>query len=196
MSEPDDLAQPPRGDEAWGGELPAIIHLPDQSQPEPSPEPALSLRRNGRAVSTKPGSQISRRRKVKDPRSARLDIRCRPAVRAKAEAGALAAGISVAGYVEGLIDDAPAPRVHRRATVEVQELARMRAEQSKRGGNLNQCSKNLNIIRRLAGEGATRDRLTEMIAEMLDLYRGAIAEVDATCAELDRALGLRPGDDY
>ena len=118
-----------------------------------------------------------------------------PAQKAAINAAAADARLSVAAFICLRTLDTSGPRVHRRATVEVQELARMRGEMSKRGGNLNQCGKNTNIIRRLAGEGASRDRLTEMVAEMLDLYRTAIAEHRATCAELERAMGLRPADD-
>jgi hypothetical protein len=191
MSKPGELDRdPPPASEA-----PDIIYLPppanDQAPGNPPPQ-----RKNGRAISTKPGSQISRRRMVKDPRDARLDIRCTTALRAKAEAAAEAAGLSVAGYVEGLIDGAPGPRVHRRATLEIQELVRIHGGQSKRGGNLNQCAKNLNIIRRLAEEAGISREHFEMIAGMLDLYREAIAENNATCAEIRCALGMRSDDDY
>jgi hypothetical protein len=187
MSKPLDLVReaPP------ASEAPEVIYLP----PPPANDP-VPMRKNGRAISSKPGSQISRRRTVKDPRSARLQIRCTPQTQEKAEAASIAAGLSISGWVCSLIDGTPGPRVRRRVTLEIQELARMRAEQSKRGGNLNQCAKQLHIIGRLAGEGIGGDELKAMIAEMIELYRAAIAEVHATCGELDRALGLHPDDDY
>ncbi len=46
MSDPDDIAQP-RAEETGAGTSPAIIHLPDQSQPEPaSPPPRQGPRRS------------------------------------------------------------------------------------------------------------------------------------------------------
>src|SRR5262249_21860996 len=128
----------------------------------------------------------------KDPRSERLQIRCTPTIRAKAEAAALAAGISLSGFVETLIAGAPGPRVHRNPSEEIKLLAQMRAEMSKRGGNLNQASRSVNEIRILADEGERRGRLIELLDEAMELLRPAVAENRATCAELDRLLGLRP----
>lgn len=173
-------------------EAPAVIHLPDLA-PEPVPPPAK--RKNGRAVSIKPGSQISRRRCVDDPRSTRIDLRVTPAQKAGITVGAENAGLSVAAFICLRTLGKTPPRAVRRASVEVGELARLRYEQSKRGGNLNQCAKNLNIIGRLAEEGTGCERLAEMVAEMLDLYREAIAEVDRAGKEIERALGPRPVDD-
>jgi hypothetical protein len=192
MSKPGELDRdPPPASEA-----PDIIYLPPPAN-DPAPGNPPPQRKNGRAISTKPGSQISRRRTVKDPRSARLQIRCTPQTQEKAEADSIAAGLSISGWVCSLIDGAPGPRVHRRATLEIQELARIHGGQSKRGGNLNQCAKQLHIIGRLLEERGIGDaELKAMIAEMLDLYREATAENNATCAEIRRALGMRPDDDY
>jgi hypothetical protein len=167
-------------------EAPEIIELP----------PPAPLRRNGRAVSTKPGSQISRRRKVEDPRSERIDLRVTPRQRAGIKAAAADAGLSMAAFICERTLGGTAPRAQRRASEAMKALAQTRGEMSRRGGNLNQCAKNLNIIGRLAGEGTGDGRLHEMVAEMLELYRAAIAENRATCALIDRALGLRPADDH
>ena len=187
MSKPGELVReaPP------ASEAPEIIYLPPPAN-DPIPDNPAPTRKNGRAVSTKPGSQISRRRTVKDPRSARLDIRCTPAIRAKAEAAAQAAGISVAGYVEALIDGAPGPRVHRNPSEEIKLWAQTRGEMSKRGGNLNQAVRSIHEIRRLASDGEYRDRLIDLLEEAMDLLRPAVAENRATCAAIDWRLGLRP----
>lgn len=185
MSKPGELLREPPP----ANETPDVIYLPPPAN-DPAPK-----RKNGRAISTKPGSQISRRPKVKDPRDARLDIRCRAAIRAKAEACAEAAGISVAGYVEALIDGAPGPRVHRNPSEQMKLLAQIRAERGKQGSNLNQCGHGINEIRIIASEGAGRDRLTELLEAMYGLYCETIREHRATNAQLEYALGLRPDDD-
>jgi hypothetical protein len=190
MSKPGELVReaPP------ASEAPDIIPLPAPANDPAANDPAPK-RKNGRAISAKPGSQISRRRPVKDPRSARFELRCTPAVLAKLYRKSEAAGLSASAFVCALIDDGnPGPRARRRASEATRLNAQMRAEMSKRGGNLNQCAKNHNIIGRVASEGAGCERLTEMVAEMIELYRETIAEHRATCAEIERALGLRPAD--
>jgi hypothetical protein len=110
-------------------QAPAIIHLPHLPPPaKPIPAEPRTPRR-GRHFGPRP---------VADPRSARLDIRCTPVVRAKAEAAAAAAGISVAGYVAMLIGGQPGPRVHRNPNEATKLLAQLRGEMGKRGSNLNQ----------------------------------------------------------
>jgi hypothetical protein len=60
-------------------EAPAIIYLPHLPPPAEPPPAEPRTPRRGRHFGPRP---------VADPRSARLDIRCTPAVRAKAEAAA------------------------------------------------------------------------------------------------------------
>jgi hypothetical protein len=150
------------------------------------------------AASASPAEPRARRgrhfgpRPVDDPRSARLDIRCTPAVRAKAEAAAQAAGISVAGYMAVLINGQPGPRTHRNPSEATKLLAQLRGEMGKRGSNLNQGARALNEIAIAAGEGEGRDRLAERIEDMVELYRQAIAEHRECTAAIMRALGLRP----
>jgi hypothetical protein len=156
--------------------------------PSPVQQPAEGKgRRKGRHFGPRP---------VTDPRSARLDIRCTPAVRAKAEAAARAAGISVAGFVAALIDVDPGPRVHRVPSEATKLLAQLRGEMGRRGSNLNQAARALNEIAILAGEGEGRDRLRERIDDIAELLRQAIAEHRECTAAIMRGLGLRPDADH
>jgi hypothetical protein len=175
------------GDDApSAAQAPAVIHLPHLPPPA-APTPAGRTSRQGRHFGPRP---------VDDPRNARLDIRCTPAVRAKAEAAASAAGISVAGYVAALIDGQPGPRVHRTPSEATKVLAQLRGEMGKRGGLLNQGARALNAVAILAGEGTNRDHLAERIEDMAELHRQAIAEHRECTAAIMRALGLRPDADH
>jgi len=136
-------------------------------------------------------------RPVADPRSARLEFRCTPAVRAKASAAAKAAGLSVAGYICALIDGQPGPRAHRNPDALVKIGARLAAQMGKGGSNLNQGARVLNRIAIAADEGAGRDRLADLLDEMAELHRQAIDEQRACLAAVMRdLLAMRPGDDY
>jgi hypothetical protein len=167
-------------------QAPDVIHLPDLTAPPPNSAERKTGRR-GRHFGPRP---------VDDPRSARLDIRCTPLVRGKAEAAAKAVGISVAGYVAALIDGDPGPRVHRTPSEATRLLAQLRGEMGKRGSNLNQGARALNEIAILAGQGEGRDRLVELIEDMAELHRQAIAEHRECTAAIMRALGLRPDADH
>jgi hypothetical protein len=134
-------------------------------------------------------------RPVIDPRSARLDLRCTPAVRTKAEAAAKAAGVSVAGYVASLIDGQPGPRTHHRPSEATKLLSQILAQMGKRGSLLNQGIRALHQINIVAGEGETRDRLAELIDDLAEQHRAAIAEHRECVAAILRALGLRPDAD-
>jgi hypothetical protein len=171
-------------------EAPEKIYLPPPADPISSGRKVP--RRNGE---TRRGRHYGPR-PVADPRSARLDIRCTPALRAKADAAAKEAGLSVAGYVAQLIDGQPGPRVHRNPSEAVKLLAQLRGEMSKRGSNLNQGARALNQINIDAGEGMSRDRLADLIDEMAELHRQAIDEHRECTAAIMRALGLRPDADH
>jgi hypothetical protein len=160
----------------------AIIEMPDVPLSEPA-------KRQGRGRHFGP-------RPVADPRSARLDMRCTPAVRAKAERAATAQGISVAGYVASLIDDRPAPRVHRNPSEVTKMLAQILGQMGKRGSNLNQAARALNEISRASGDGERRDRLADRIEEIAQSHRHAVAEHRACIAAIMRTLGLRPDADH
>jgi hypothetical protein len=161
---------------------PAIIEMPGAPLSEPP-----KAQRRGRHFGPRP---------VADPRSARLDMRCTRAVRAKAETAAKAQGISVAGYVASLIDDRPAPRVHRNPSETMKLLAQILGQMGKRGSNLNQAARALNEISRASGDGERRDRLADRIEETAQLHRQAVAEHRACVAAIMRALGLRPDADH
>jgi hypothetical protein len=119
--------------------------------------------------------------------------RCTTAQRAQAEAEAI--GISLNGYVRRKLFGTAGPRVHRKPTEQMKLLAQIRAERGKQGSNLNQCGHGINEIRIIASEGAGRDRLTELLEAMYDLYCETIREHRAANAKLEYALGLRPDDD-
>lgn len=139
--------------------------------PEPITEPATAPRptRRGRHFGPRP---------VADPRSARLDIRCTPAVRAKAEAAAKGAGLSVAAYVAALIDGSPGPRAHRNPSELVKAVVQLAAQMGWRGSNLNQIAYRFNIEDIPAP------------AELAD----AIVEHRETCAEIRRILRMLSPD--
>jgi hypothetical protein len=168
---------------------PNTIELPYLPAPAgyERPRPKQRETRRGRHFGPRP---------VKDPRSARLDIRCTPAVRAKAEAAAAAVGLSVAGYVETLITGQPGPRVHRNPNEATKLLSQILSQLGKSGSNLNQGTRALNEINIAAGDGENRDRLAERIDDMAELHRQAIAEHRECVGAILRALGLRPDADH
>lgn len=166
---------------------PATIRLPHLPPPaDHVPEQRKSETRRGRHFGPRP---------VIDPRIARLDLRCTPAVRAKAEAAAKSAGISVAGYVASLIEGQPGPRTHRSPSEATKLLSQILGQMGKRGSNLNQGIRALHQINIVAGEGETRDRLGELIDDLAERHREAIAEHRECVAAILRALGLRPDAD-
>jgi hypothetical protein len=115
--------------------LPAVIHLPDQSQPEPARSPG-----------PKPGRHTGRMKRrhfeprpVDDPRSARFELRCTPAVLETLRAKAEAAGLSASAYLCALIDGDPGPRAHRsKPGPEAAAVARIMAALGRCGSNINQ----------------------------------------------------------
>lgn len=114
------------------GALPDVIYLPDQSQPEPPTEQGRKGRHFGR-------------RRVPDPRSARLDVRCTPGFRAKVLAEAEAAGLKLSPFVCARLGEGPSPRSHRKPPgPDMILLARIKAGQGHIGGNLHQLVKQLN----------------------------------------------------
>jgi hypothetical protein len=108
--------------------LPDVIYLPDQSQPRPSPR--------------LPG----RRARVPDPRTARFDVRCTPGFRARVEADARAAGLSVSGFVCARLGEHPSPRARRIAPADHAALVKLLAELGKIGSNHNQLARIFNTI--------------------------------------------------
>jgi len=176
-------------DDAPEGYDPNTICLPYVPPPE---KERAARRRNGEG---RRGRHFGSR-PVIDPRSARLDLRCTPQVRAKAEQAALAAGISVAGYVASLIDGQPGPRTHRSPGEAVKLLTQLLGQLGKAGSNLNQGVRALHQINLVAGEGERRDRLAELVDDMAERHRMALAEHRECVAAIMRALGLRPDADH
>lgn len=161
--------------------------------PPADPAPKKARRQKGE---TRGGRHFGPR-PVIDPRSVRLDMRCTPAVRAKAETAAKDAGISVAGYIAALIAGQPGPRTHRSPNEATQRLAQILAQMGKRGSLLNQGIRALHQINIAAGEGQGRDRLAELIDDLAERhFREAIAEHRECVSAIMRALGLRPDADH
>jgi hypothetical protein len=106
--------------------LPDVIYLPDRSQPLSPPR--------------LPG----RRARVPDPRTARFDVRCTPGFRARVEADARAAGLSVSGFVCARLGDRPSPRARRNAPTDHAALVKLLAELGKIGSNHNQLARIFN----------------------------------------------------
>jgi Mobilization protein NikA len=178
----DPFTEPPPASEA-----PAMIHLPPLAPPT-GRETGTAL---GEAIKPRKGRHFGPR-PVADPRSARFEMRCTPALLEKARAQAKAAGISVAGYVEGLIDGAAGPRVHRNVTELEKRVAQLRAEMGKSGSNLNQTAKAHNEIRTIAAlDGLSAARLAQL-DEQGALLRQAIADHREACAAIMVFFGMRP----
>jgi hypothetical protein len=174
-------------------EAPAVIPLPPPVEPERAER---VLRRNGRLVSTKPGSQVSRRRRVKDPKDRVISFRCTDAEYEMFETRATAAGLAIGPYLRLRETGNPGPRAQRKPSEAVKLLAQLVGQMGKRGSNLNQGARALNQINIVAGDGEGRDRLAELIEEMAALHREAITEHRECVAAVMRALGLRPDADH
>jgi hypothetical protein len=174
MSEPDDLS--PRADELPAGGLPAIIYLPDQSQPEPAPPPP---RKPGRHTGRMKGRHFGPR-PVSDPRTAWLTTRCTPAFRAAVLAAAEEAGMSLADYVHARLGGEPSRRV-RRAKPDRDRvlLAQLVAAQGRSGNNLNQLLKRVN-----AYDFRGHPELLEMRAAIIAAVTAHKELCEATLAEL------------
>lgn len=84
------------------------------------------------------------RRRVADPRSQVVHIRCTPASHAAYMAAAAQAGLSLGAYFRALADSTPGPRAVRRPPVERAELARLLGELGKLGSNVNQIARAVN----------------------------------------------------
>jgi hypothetical protein len=172
-------------------EIVGFDEAPSASQaPLPPPaEPSVAGRttRRGRHFGPRP---------VDDPRSTWLTTRTTPEFLTKVRADAKAAGLPLSDYMHVALGGSPSPRARRTPSEATKMLAQLRGEMGKRGSNLNQGARALNEIGILAGEGAGRDRLAELIEGMAELHRQAIAEHRECTAAIMRALGLRPDADH
>jgi hypothetical protein len=121
---------------ATGHEAPAVIHLPDLSQPEaPTPRPA------GRHTGRMKGRHFGPR-PVDDPLSARFNVRCPPEFLALLQGDARAAGLSLSAYVCAKLGGSPGPRAHRsKPGPDAANTARIMGGLGRSGGNLNQLLK-------------------------------------------------------
>ncbi len=126
--------------EARAGDVPAVIHLPDQSQPEPAPPPP---RPPGKHTGSMKGRHFGPR-PVADPRTAWLTTRCTPAFRASVLAAAARAGLSLADYVHERLGGSPSRRAHRKRGPDDAALARIMAALGRSGNNLNQLLRRVN----------------------------------------------------
>ena len=124
-----------RGEPEPATEAPAVIHLPDLSQPP-------AAKRKGRHFGP---------RRVPDPRTARFDVRCTPAFRTKVLADAAAAGLSLSAFVCAQLGGGPGPRAHRNPGPEAVLLAKVLAEMGKSGSNLNQIARLGNVGEEIDG---------------------------------------------
>lgn len=130
----------PAEPETRAGEVPAIIHLPDQSQPEPATTPRPSGRHTGKMKGRHFGP-----RPVKDPLDAWLPAtRCTGAQRAAVEAAAQRAGLSLNAYQRQTLCGDPGPRAHRQSGPDVVAKAQIIAALGRSGNNLNQLLRRVN----------------------------------------------------
>ena len=165
-------------------EAPAVIHLPYL----PPSEPVTSVpKKRGRHFGPRP---------VTDPRCAWLTTRTTPEFLAKVRADAKDAALPVSDYIHRALGGQASPRARRVPSETTKLLGQILGQMGKRGSNLNQGARALNQIAIAAGEGGARDRLVELIDEMVALHRDAIAEHRECVMAILRAMGLRPDADH
>jgi hypothetical protein len=122
------------------GEAPAVIHLPDQSQPEPPPQRPKPGRRTGNMKGRHFGP-----RAVADPLDAWLPpTRCTAAQRAAVEAAAQEAGLSLNAFQRRKLFGDPGARAHRKPGPDAEWQVKMLAALGRSGNNLNQLLRRVN----------------------------------------------------
>lgn len=147
-------------------ELPAVIHLPDLSQPVLDTPERKTRRRGGKA----PGRHFGPR-PVEDALDAWLPpIRCTAAQRAATVSDAERAGVSVNAFIRQRLYGSAGPRAQRKPGADIVLMAKVLAELGKSGSNLNQIAYHLNL-----GEEAHMPELRAVIAE----HRAAVAMIMA-----------------
>jgi hypothetical protein len=163
--------------EARGGEAPAIINLPDQSQPEPSPTP----RPPGKHTGSMKGRHFGPR-PVADPQSAFMPAwRTTSAMRAQVLAEIEAAGLTYSAFMRAkFLAVTPRPR-DRRHSPEDAAVGRIMGALGRSGNNLNQLLREVN---RYDFRGIPE--LIEMHAAM----KAAHAEHHALVAAIKAELGV------
>jgi hypothetical protein len=180
------------GEAPPAAQTPAIIQLPYQ----PAPEPPQPRRRNGRPVSTRPGSQVNRRPRVTDPKDRVITFRCTAAEHELFETRAKAGGLAIGPYLRQRETGTAGPRSRRSPSEATKLLAQILGQMGKRGSNLNQAARSLNEINLVSRDGEGRDRLADRIEEMVELHQQAIAEHRECVAAIMKVLGLRPDADH
>ena len=133
---------------------PTIIGFDDEATAAPvTPEvrvPAVS----------EPTRLLGRRRRVADPRTAWINVRCTPAEHAAIVTAAAEAGLMAGPYLRQLGTGSAGPRARRRAPIDQDELARLLGAIGKLGANINQLAHAANAtgarpaMAALAGIGA------------------------------------------
>ncbi len=122
-------------------DVPAVIYLPDQMQPEPEPP---SRPTPGRRTGKMKGRHFGPR-PVADPLDAWLPAtRCTRAQRIAAEATAQKAGLSLGAYQRKLLSGDPGARAHRKSSPEAAALTKLLAALGRSGNNLNQLLRKVN----------------------------------------------------
>lgn len=86
------------------------------------------------------------RKRVADPRSKLINVRCSEDERAAISQRARQAGLSVGAYLRAQALDNAGPRAVRRPPIERQELARLLGHLGKVGSNINQLAKRYNQV--------------------------------------------------
>jgi hypothetical protein len=155
------------------GIVPAVIHLPDQSQLEPPPGPTPG-RHTGRMKGRHFGP-----RPVADPRSAWLTTRCTPGFRASVVAAADQAGMSLADYVHSQLGGKPSRRPSRTTRLEAAQHAQIMAALGRSGNNLNQLLRRVNSY-----DFRGNPELLEMVRAMTAAHTAHHALVAAIKADM------------
>ncbi len=100
------------------------------------------------------------RRRVKDPKTVPISIRCTAKDHAVINDAATKAGLSIGAYLRSLALGTSGPRAVRRPPIERKELARILGHLGKVGSNINQLAHAFN-----------RDRLLPGVPELLAIRR-------------------------
>ena len=129
------------------------------------------------AAAEKPVVPWRGRKRVADPRSAVVHVRCTPANLATYTAAAAQAGLSIGAWFRTLADGTPGPRAVRKPPVEKAELARLLGEIGKLGSNVNQMARVLNTTGE-PPEGSDLARARAAIEEMRAAVMKALGRGD------------------
>jgi hypothetical protein len=110
------------------------------------------------------------RRRVTDPKSVPISVRCTAKDHAVISEAAARAGLSVGAYLRSLALGSAGPRAVRRPPVERKELARLLGHLGKVGSNINQLARSFNTSGVLPGFPellAIRREVSEMRAALM-----------------------------